>query len=92
VGEFFDSVVANELGLRVEQVEVNTNSPLIGKNLGLTTIRSELDVIVISIRRHDGEVLFNPSGDTTIEDRDLLIAIGRIESLIKLNQLARGTA
>jgi voltage-gated potassium channel len=91
VGEFFDSVVSNELGLKFEQVEVNPASPLIGKTLGLTPILSELDVVLISIRRQNGEILFNPNADAMIHKRDLLIAIGRVESLIKLNQLAGGT-
>lgn len=91
VGEFVDLVVANELGLKFEQVEVNPASSLVGKKLGLTPIPSELDVVLISIRRQDGELLFNPTADALIQARDLLIAIGRIESLITLNELARGT-
>ena len=61
-----------------------------GKELRSTPIRSELDVVVISIRRHGGEIIFNPSGDCRIETGDILIAIGRSDSLTKLNQLARG--
>jgi voltage-gated potassium channel len=92
VGEFFEAVVTNKLGLGFEQVEVNSDSSLIGKKLGSTAIASELNVLIVGIRRRDGEILFNPSGETIIEDGDLLIAIGRTESLIKLNGLARGTA
>jgi len=92
VGEFFEPVVTNKLGLGFEQVEVNSDSSLIGKKLGSTAIASELNVLIVGIRRRDGEILFNPSGETIIEDGDLLIAIGRTESLIKLNGLARGTA
>lgn len=92
VGEFFEAVVTNKLGLGFEQVEVNSDSSLVGKKLGSTAIASELDVVIVSIRRRDGEILFNPSGETIIEDADLLIAIGRTESLIELNQLAHGNA
>jgi voltage-gated potassium channel len=92
VGEFFEAVVTNKLGLAFEQVEVNSDSSLVGKKLGSTAIASELDVVLVSIRRRDGEILFNPAGEVTIEDKDLLIAIGRTESLIKLTQLAHGSA
>jgi voltage-gated potassium channel len=92
VGEFMDSIIANELGLGFEQVEVDAASHLVGKELRSTPIRSELDVVVISIRRHEGEIIFNPSGDCRIETGDILIAIGRSDSLTKLNQLARGVA
>jgi uncharacterized protein with PhoU and TrkA domain len=35
---------------------------------------------------------FNPSGDARIEANDLLIAIGRADSLQQLKDLSRGTA
>lgn len=91
VGEFFEAVVTNKLGLGFEQVEVDAESSLIGKQLGSTPILSELDVVIVGIRRREGEILFNPAGEVIIEERDLLIAIGRAESLIKLNQLAHRT-
>ena len=92
VSEFMDSITANELGLGFEQVEVDAASPLVGQELRSTKIRSELDVVVVSIRRQDGEVIFNPAGEATIKSGDILIAIGRAESLMKLNALARGVA
>jgi voltage-gated potassium channel len=91
VSEFMDSITANELGLGFEQVEVDASSSLVGQELRSTPIRSELDVVVISIRRQDGRIVFNPAGDATIENGDILIAIARAESLARLNQLARGT-
>src|SRR2546423_177268 len=90
VSEFMDSITANELGLGFEQVEVDAASHLAGKELRSTSIRSELDVVVISIRRQGGEIIFNPSGDCQIETGDILIAIGRSDSLTKLNHLTRG--
>jgi voltage-gated potassium channel len=91
VSEFMDSITANELGLGFEQVEVDAASELVGQELRATPIRSELDVVIISIRRQDGQVIFNPAGDCTIESGDILIAIGRAESLTKLNAMVRGT-
>src|SRR6266849_1067298 len=91
VSEFMDSITANELGLGFEQVEVDAASGLVGQELRATPIRSELDVVIISIRRQNGEMLFNPAGDAIIENGDILIAIARTESLARLSQLARGT-
>ena len=91
VSEFMDSITADELGLAFEQVEVDAASGLVGQELRATPIRSELDVVIISIRRQNGEMLFNPAGDAAIENGDILIAIGRADSLMKLNALARGT-
>lgn len=91
VSEFMDSITANELGLVFEQVEVDPASDFVGCALGDTSIRSELDVVIISIRRRDGQAIFSPAGDCRIETGDILIAIGRAESLSTLNKMARGT-
>ncbi|HJP93033.1 MAG TPA: NAD-binding protein [Pyrinomonadaceae bacterium] len=92
VGDFLDSVTANDLELGFEQLEVEQISPLVGRKLSETVIRSELNIVVVSIRRSSGEKIFNPSGEAKIEGGDMLIAIGTAESLTKLNVLARGRA
>ena len=92
VGDFLDSVTANHLELGFEQLEVDSVSRLVGRKLSETVIRSELNIVVVSIRRNDGEIIFNPSGETKIESGDMLIAIGNSESLARLNALARGRA
>jgi len=90
VGDFLDSVTANHLELGFEQLEVDPVSSLVGRKLSETVIRSELNIVVVSIRRNNGEIIFNPSGETRIESGDMLIAIGNAESLTRLNALARG--
>jgi voltage-gated potassium channel len=89
VDDFLGSITANKLELAFEQLEVEPSSMLVGHKLRETNIRSELDIVVVSIRRNDGEILFNPSGDANIESGDLLIAIGHAESLMKLASLAK---
>ena len=90
VGDFIDSITANTLGLALEQLEVNASSRLVGQKLSETNIRAELDIVIVSIRRSDGESLFNPSGEALIKEGDMLIAIGSVESLMKLTALAKG--
>jgi voltage-gated potassium channel len=90
VADFIDSITASQLELAFEQVEIDATSTLARRKLRDTNIRSELDIVIVSIRRNDGQMLFNPSGETAIEGGDMLIAIGHPESLIKLNALAKG--
>jgi|SRR5688572_5163012 len=90
VGDFLDSLSANDLELGFEQLEVEAKSVLVGRQLSETNIRSELDIVIVSIRRSNGEVVFNPTGDAKIQAGDMLIAIGKAEALTKLNALARG--
>jgi voltage-gated potassium channel len=89
VDDFIGSITANKLELAFEQLEVAPSSTLVGQRLSETNIRSELDIVVVSIRRNDGRILFNPSGDAGIESGDILIAIGHAESLMTLTELAQ---
>jgi len=54
-----------------------------------TPIRAELDIVIISIRRSNADMVFNPSADTIIEAGVILIAIGQVEALTWLNEMAR---
>ena len=90
VGDFLDSITANKLDLGFEQLEVDPISSFVGRKLRDTNIRSELDIVIVSIRRANGEIVFNPNGDAVIEAADMLIAIGSAESLAELTSLARG--
>jgi voltage-gated potassium channel len=92
VGDFLDSVTANDLELGFEQLEVDPLSSLVNRKLSESVIRSELNIVIVSIRRNSGELIFNPGGETKIEGGDMLIAIGNEESLGRLNALARGRA
>ena len=90
VADFMDSLAAENLDLSFEEVEVAPNSPYAGHRLRYTNILSELNVIIVAIRRRrDGQMTFNPSGDALIDAGDILIAIGRAESINRMNQLAR---
>lgn len=90
VADFMDSIAGETLDLAFEQVEVAADSALAGRKLRDTPIRAELDVVVAAIRRRGGEMTYNPSADTLIKEGDMLVALGRAESLVALNRLARG--
>lgn len=90
VDDFMDSITAEELDLNFEQVEIAGASHLVGRKLRFTNIRSELDIVIVSIRHRQGETLFNPTGDAILQEGDLLVAIGRAQSLLRLKAMARG--
>jgi len=90
VGDFLDSITANQLELGFEQVEVETASSFVGKSLSATNIRSQLNIVIVSIRHNDGRIVFNPSGDAVVHAGDMLIAIGKAEALTELTALAKG--
>jgi voltage-gated potassium channel len=81
IADFMDSIVAESLDLVFEEVAIDSGSPYCNKYLKDTNLQSELSLIVVAIRRNDGELAFQPKGDTLIEDGNLLIVIGKAESV-----------
>ncbi len=89
VADFLELATMTErLELEMEQIEIHRGSPFLNRALRDTGIRSDLDVIVIAIRRSDGEMIFNPSADTVIQEHDALVAIGSHTNLEKLEKRA----
>jgi voltage-gated potassium channel len=89
VADFMDSITAENLDLSFEQMEVAPGSAYAGRKLRYTNILSELNIVIVAIRRRKGEMTFNPGGDAIIDAGDILIAIGRADSLMRMNEIAR---
>ncbi len=89
IADFMDSIVAENLDLAFEEVTIAETSAYTNKKLKNTNIQSELDLVIVAIRRKAGEMIFHPMGNTEIKEGDLLIVIGRGESLQKLTELAK---
>ena len=89
VADFIElATMAEGLELEMEQVLIESGSPFIDSQLKDTGIRSDLDVIVIAIKREDGKMIFNPAADTVIYSGDALVAIGSHNNLMMLEQMA----
>jgi voltage-gated potassium channel len=75
--DFIDLTVhEGELGLRLEELQVSDKATFANKTLMDSGIRSEHDLIVVAIKRHKGEMLFNPNSDTEILPGDILVVLG----------------
>jgi len=88
VVQFLDLTTSN-LGLNVdiEQVTVGTTTEFTSKTIQEMQIRRDVGVIVLAIRKHDGQMIFNPPADTLIVSGDCLIVMGQQENLRKLEAL-----
>lgn len=62
--------------------------PLIGVPLRDTGIRRKLNLILVAIKRADGELLFNPTPDTALFPGDTVIAVGMRQNLEALERIA----
>jgi voltage-gated potassium channel len=88
VQQFLDFTTQNMgLDAGIEQVLVAERSAFIEQSLAEMHVRKELGVIVLAIRKANGEMLFNPPAESKISGGDHLIVMGRPEGLRKLEQL-----
>jgi voltage-gated potassium channel len=71
----------------IEQVLVGERSAFIEQSLAEMHMRKELGIIVLAIRKANGEMLFNPPAESKISGGDHLIVMGRPDGLRKLEQL-----
>jgi voltage-gated potassium channel len=93
VFEFLDITAStSSMGLNVgiEQVLVSAESPFAGKSLRDLQLGRDLGIIVLAIRRHDGQMRFNPSGDAVVEAGDHLIVMGGVDDVQKLARRTSG--
>ncbi len=89
VADFIELATMTEhLELVMEQAEIGEGSPFIGRALKDTSIRADLNVIIIAIKRAEGDMIFNPSADTVIHLKDALVAIGSHDNLEALEKMA----
>lgn len=86
---FLDMMLRDEKAtLRVEEVEILSRSNLIGKTLEEVDILQKTGLTVLAVKDAlSGKYLYNPSPVTKLKEKDILIVLGDIEQVGKLNNL-----
>jgi voltage-gated potassium channel len=79
------------LDVVIEQVPVAENSEVVGKTIEEMQIRRNTGVIIMAVRKVNGDMSFNPPADTAIQGGDYLIVMGRPENLRALDHLLAGS-
>jgi voltage-gated potassium channel len=88
VTTFIELAMKEDVDLGMEEIVVTPASALVELALKDSGIRQQLNIIVVSIKRASGEMLFNPSPGTQIFAGDTLIALGMRQSLEALEKIA----
>lgn len=73
----------------MEEVKVGETSSLVGVALKDSGVRAKLDLILVAIKRANGEMLFNPTLETPILAGDTLIALGMRRNLETLEEMVK---
>lgn len=89
IADLMESIAAETLDLAFEEVAIGRHSPFAGKTLRETHMITELNLIVVTIRRKSGDLIFHPKSNTLIYEGDLLIVIGKADSLKRVLEMNR---
>lgn len=85
---FLELAFADEgTDIHIEEVKVAASSTLVDVTLKDSEIPNTYNLIILSIVKADGTMLFNPSGDTGIRAGDTVVAVGCHDSLVKLGKV-----
>ena len=84
VSQFLD-FTTRQMG--IEQVEVMPGCGVDGKSLEEVRLRRDMGIIVLAIKRKEGQMEFNPAADACLYGGDFLIVMGEADSLPKLESL-----
>ncbi len=91
VVQFLDVATRNiGLDVGIEQVRVAEESEFVSRSLKQMELRRDLGVIVLAIRKADGQMLFNPPAEAVIAGGDYLIVMGEQQNLRRLETLFTG--
>ncbi|MBW2108244.1 MAG: potassium channel protein [Deltaproteobacteria bacterium] len=88
VTDFLDlTTMAEGHNILMEEVAVDPSSDLIGVALQDSGIRQKLNLIIVGVKKPGGDMLFNPSSQTTLEGGDTVVAIGEKKNLESLARI-----
>ena len=62
--------------ITLDELTIGEGCNLIGRALRDIDMRKRFNLIIITIGKRDGDMHFNPGGDTVIEDGDTLVVVG----------------
>jgi voltage-gated potassium channel len=88
VTDYLDIVThAENLEFRLEEVEVKANSSVAGRSIKDSSLRDKAGVLVLAVKKGEGEMVANPPVDTVIGAGDSLVVMGTADQLRALEEI-----
>ncbi|MGD9383364.1 MAG: potassium channel protein [Desulfobacterales bacterium] len=73
--------------INVEEMTVSASSKLVDVSLQESGLRQEFDLIIISIKKADGTMSFNPKASYRFEAGDTIVAVGNSKGLMQAEKI-----
>ena len=85
--DFLDSMLRSTRGdLRIHQINVSDQSPLVGKTLIEGGLKQDYELLVLGVRHRNRDMAFNPSPQLVLEKGMTLIVMGEVDNIAKVRQ------
>ncbi|TDT15575.1 voltage-gated potassium channel [Ilumatobacter fluminis] len=89
VAEFIDITMhERSMDFRMQELEISEHSSLAGVTLREANLRQRAGVLVLALRGDDGTFNTNPDPDTVLHARNVIIAVGTVDALEKLDEVS----
>jgi voltage-gated potassium channel len=86
--EFLEMAFADDsVDVEVEEITIKPHSPVVRRTLYESEIRPKYNVIIISVKKEDGRMVFNPDSQTLLEGNDTLVVVGKAANIKGLERL-----
>lgn len=69
------------LALQIEEMALGSSSPLAGKTIDETDLHEGLGIIVVAVKKADGQIFYNPRRNVKLDTGDTLVMLGPREQL-----------
>lgn len=87
VTNFIELAVRGGIDLQMEELAVTPSSELCGLDLIESKIRPRFNLIIIAIKKENGDMVFNPGPKEVIACNDTLLAVGKKTNLSELKAI-----
>ena len=88
VVDFLDTtMMSGNLGLKLEEVMIRPTSDLVGKTILESKLRQNFGVIIVAIKKIDGEMLFNPGPSALLGAGEVVVVIGKQHDLAQMTKV-----
>lgn len=87
--DFLDeSLLGSSVELELAEIVIHPSSELAGKTLAGAEVRKRFGIIVVALKRGD-QAVFNPGPDERIEGGDVLVALGPLAAIERVEKAVR---
>jgi len=84
VVDFLDSMLRSSQGnIRINQININKNSRMIGKKISELGLTEKFSLIVLGSKHRGSDIIFNPSLSSVLIEDSAIIVMGDAENIAK---------